>query len=134
MAGGKNITNRLQTYLAWYLQPLGTMTNGIESNTYLCSQLVSVVIGEPEQNPRVALGNLEEIATDHALVLLDAPIAAGAQVIVKADKTDLRGHAAHWDFAPDLGYYIDVRLSDKSQWSPDVFSPDHLLAVPAMAA
>lgn len=120
--------------MAWYLQYTGTMKDVVKPITYLCSQLVSITIGEPERNPRVILGNLEEIDRHRAVVLLDTPVSRGAQVVVKARKTALHGHAAKWSFEPTLGYFIDVRLSDNSLWSPDRFRPDYLLEIPALAA
>ncbi len=110
------------------------MKYGVESITYLCSQIVSITIGEPERKPRVILGNLEEIAKDRAVVLLDTPVTKGAQVVVKADKADLHGHAAQWNFEPELGYFLNVKLSEQSRWSLERFRPEHLLEIPAMAA
>ncbi|MBS1827212.1 MAG: hypothetical protein JST93_17980 [Acidobacteria bacterium] len=110
------------------------MTYGVKPITYLCSQLVSITVGEPERNQRVMLGNLEEIDHDRAVVLLDAPVAKGAEVVVKAQKTALHGHASRWSFVPALGYFVDVRLSEHSRWTMDGFRPEYLLEVPAMAA
>lgn len=110
------------------------MKYGVKPITYLCSQIVSVTIGEPEKNPREILGNLEEIDTDRAVVLLDTPVSTGAQVVLKAEETALHGLAGKWSFEPALGYFLDIRLLGHSLWSPDRFSPSHLLAIPSLAA
>lgn len=110
------------------------MTYGVKPITYLCSQLVSITVGEPERNPRVMLGNLEEIDHDRAVVLLDAPVSKGAEVVVKAEEAALHGRAGKWCFVPALGYLVDVRLSKNSRWTPQRWKPKYLLEVPALAA
>ena len=110
------------------------MKYGVKPITYLCSQIVSITVGEPERNPRVMLGNLEEIDRDRAVVLLDAPVSNGAEIVVKAEEAALHGHASRWSFVPALGYLVDVRLSERSRWTPERWKPEYLLEVPAMAA
>lgn len=110
------------------------MKYGVKPITYLCSQVVSVTIGEPQRNPRVILGNLEEIDRHRAVVLLDTPVSKGSQIVVKANETALHGQASHWSFVPTLGYFLSVRLSDHSLWSLDRLRPQHLLEIPDCAA
>jgi hypothetical protein len=92
-----------------------------------CSELVSVARIARDGRTESVIGNLEEIGEHSALVLTESPIAAenrvdiacGSHVLKGAVKSCTRDHA--------LGYFIEIELTRGSDWSPQWFSPQHLL-------
>jgi hypothetical protein len=104
----------------------------IQSNPILrnlCSQLVSVFQTE-EREPQPAIcGNLEEIGESTALVLTENPIHPGTKVRIDCNMRELRGVTESCEANEWLGFFVEIRLDADSRWSPQWFTPEHLLTL-----
>jgi len=74
-------------------------------------------------------GNLEEIDENSAVVLSERPVPLASTVHVACSTHILRGVSRTCDFVPQLGYFIEIELAPASRWSPQWFSPKHLVPV-----
>ena len=93
-----------------------------------CSELVSVVRVNRSGGSESVSGNLEEIAERSALVLTEYPVPVQSSVHIACRTHVLRGTTKSCEYDPLLDYYIEIELAPASRWSPDWFSPRHLVA------
>jgi hypothetical protein len=96
---------------------------------YLCSELVTVTLEEQPGEIRQTIANLEEIAWDCAVVLLEEEPKLGASISLAVKDRDLFGviKASLHDAA--LGWYAIVGLDAASRWRREWFRPQHLLEI-----
>jgi hypothetical protein len=100
---------------------------------FLCSELVNVKFIDDSGQPQIVSANLEEISHGGMTLLIDRTVPIGTPVSLEAQGHTLRGRITHTEHDDLLGWYLGVKLSARSPWSPDLFVPDHLLAVPRSA-
>jgi hypothetical protein len=96
---------------------------------YLCSELVTVTYEEQPGEIRQAIGNLEEISSDCAVVLLDEEPRLGSPISLAVNDRDLFGIIKARVYDPTLGWFAIVGLDTASRWRRQWFSPKHLLEV-----
>lgn len=94
-----------------------------------CSELVSVVCVNRNGGLESVPGNLEEIDEYSAVVLSERPVPIASRVHVACSTHILRGVSRTCEFVPQLGYFIEIELAPASRWSPQWFSPRHLVPV-----
>jgi hypothetical protein len=92
---------------------------------YLCSQLIDLTFA----NGRGQSANLEEIGENSALVLTEQPVPRGAKLNISCGSHTLEGVASGGKFDKILGYFVEIRLDPASRWSPQWFTPEHLLVL-----
>jgi hypothetical protein len=93
---------------------------------HLCSEMVSVAWDETG-----VVGNLEEIGEWTAVLLLEDPVPGGARICIQCEEHQLNGYVETCTLQRPLGFFVSVRLDPDCRWSPDWFSPHHLLTFPA---
>jgi len=96
---------------------------------FLCSELVNVKFIDDSGQPQIATANLEEISHGGMTLLIDSTVPIGTAVSIEAQGHVLRGRITHTEHDDLLGWYLGVKLSARSPWSPDLFVPTHLLDV-----
>jgi hypothetical protein len=94
-----------------------------------CSELVSAVRPNGSGLPESIRGNLEEIGKYSALVLTESPVPIESRVHIACNVHILRGITSSCTFHRELGYFIEIELTPASRWSPQWFSPQHLVSV-----
>jgi hypothetical protein len=92
---------------------------------YFCSELVNLTFS----NGRGQSANLEEIGENSALVLTEQPVPRGAKLNINCGSHTLKGSAGACSFDKILGYFVEIRLDPSSHWSPQWFTPEHLLVL-----
>jgi len=93
---------------------------------HLCSQIVSITeVDNLKARPLPA--NLEEIGKNSVLVLTGGRVKRGTKVMIHCGNRALKGIARSCRFDPMLGFFVSVRLTWDSRWSPEWFIPEHLL-------
>ena len=92
----------------------------------LCSDLVEVFYLDETGHPRRATANLEDISLSGICIQVDQPIPLGAAVHVSHSKGTFQGSVRYCLFR-EIGYFLSVQLAPDCQWSPDTYSPEHLL-------
>jgi hypothetical protein len=96
---------------------------------YLCSEIVTVTYEDHPGGIRQTLANLEEIASDQAVLLIEDPPCLGAPLSLAIQGRDLFGVVRSRMHDAVLGWFAIISLDAASRWSPDWFAPQHLLAV-----
>jgi hypothetical protein len=96
---------------------------------YLCSEIVTVTYENETGEIRQAIANLEEIASDQAVLLFEQPPCLGASISLEIQGRDLFGIARALLHDAALGWFVTVSLDTSSRWSRAWFAPKHLLAV-----
>ena len=94
---------------------------------YLCSEMVEV---DYETTPGTVLkldANLEEIAPNRAILLLEVSVRRGNALSFRAQGRRLRGVVESWLYEPPLGYFVTVRFEDGYEWREEQFRPQHTL-------
>ena len=94
-----------------------------------CSELVSLIRVNRTGTSESITGNLEEIAERSALVLTEYSVPLQSRVHIACRTHVLRGISKSCAYDPPLGYYVEIELAPASRWSPDWFSPRHLLTL-----
>lgn len=97
----------------------------------MCSELVTVAFHKDHQPESTATVNLEEISETTALLLAETPIPAGSRLKIACQQKELTGVVSSCRRDAELGYFIAVKLHRHSHWSLQLFTPEHLLALPA---
>jgi hypothetical protein len=92
-----------------------------------CSELVSLIRVARGGRTESVVGNLEEIGKRSALVLTDSPMAIESRVEIACSSHVLRGITKSCTRDHALGYFIEIEFTRASNWSPQWFSPQHLL-------
>jgi hypothetical protein len=96
---------------------------------YLCSELVTVYYESAPGAIRQLAGNLEEISSETAVLLLDTSVRRGHALSFLAQNREFRSVVDSWVYEPPLGYFVSVRFSGGYQWREEDFRPEHLLKV-----
>jgi hypothetical protein len=96
---------------------------------YLCSELVTVIYEEQPGELHQTIANLEEISMTSATILLDEKPRVGAPICMTLKGHDLFGVVLSRSFDNTVGWLVTVSLDPDSTWSPECFSPQHLLGV-----
>jgi len=96
---------------------------------YLCSELVSVLYEDRFCGVREALGNLEEISSTSATVLVEEPLEDGRPVSFRVKGHALHGIVESTDFVYQLGWFVRIGLNSTSRWHVRMFIPEHFLAL-----
>jgi hypothetical protein len=94
---------------------------------HMCSEVVSIACTGKAGPARPLCGNLEEIGEWSAVVLTDVPIPRRTRVAITCETHRLKGFVRSCTRDRVLGYFIEVRLDQDSQWSQKWFTPHHLL-------
>lgn len=97
------------------------------SYQYLCSELITVTYEQRLGQIQQAIANLEEISTSAAVVLLDEKPRLGVPISLTIQGHDLFGVIASRVYDETLGWFTSVIFDAASEWSPELFTPDHLL-------
>ena len=92
---------------------------------YLCSELIDLTFSDGRSHS----ANLEEIGENSALVLTERPVPRGARLNINCGNHTLKGIAGACRFDKLLGYFVEIRLTPASRWSPQWFTPEHLLVL-----
>jgi hypothetical protein len=100
----------------------------------MCSQRVSIICSDMNGWRHTVQGNLEEIETGSALVLVEAPISSNKKVRICCGNKQLKGTVESCVHDDILGFFVEVQLDSDSQWSERRFTPSHLLNLPSKIA
>lgn len=96
----------------------------------MCADLVRV-----EWNTRTLEGVLEDISPQGACIQVDEAIPEGEAITI----SEIEGHSppyTGWVTYCEYrgcGYFVGIRFSRESTWSPGVFEPQHLTDIEALA-
>ena len=101
----------------------------LHSCQFLCSELVTVTYEQDPGQVRQVTGNLEEISTHSAVVLLEEQPSLGASISFAVKGRDLFGIIKGRLHDAALGWYTLIGLDTASLWNRDWFCPQHLLAI-----
>jgi hypothetical protein len=96
---------------------------------YLCSEIVTVTFEDQPGEIRQMIANLEEIASDKAVLLVDEPPSLGAPISLAVQGRDLFGTVRARLHDAALGWFAIISLDAASEWCHDWFAPKHLLPV-----
>lgn len=96
---------------------------------YLCSEIVTVTYEDRPGEIRQSIANLEEIASDKAVVLVEEPPRLGMPISLAIQGRDLFGIVRARLHDAALGWFAIVSLDAASEWRREWFAPRHLLAV-----
>ncbi len=88
---------------------------------YLCSELVPLRTEDGE-----SIANLEEIWSGGAVLECENPLQSGSRVEMLGGDVRFHGLIASVELH-EFGYRVEVQFSPLTPWSPDRFSPQHLL-------
>lgn len=100
-----------------------------DSRLNLCSELVSVLYEDRSRQTRQTVGNLEEIASESAVLCLEESVQRGRAISFRVKNHDLYGIVDSCVSDPQLGYFVTVALDKSSRWSEKWFTPEHLLSL-----
>ena len=92
----------------------------------MCSEVVFLARAD-KGNGSAFPCNLEEIGEDFAEVLADRPFAGGAAVRIITKTLVLQGLVQSCSRDEMLGFFVRIKLHPDSRWSPDSFTPKHML-------
>jgi hypothetical protein len=109
------------------------MSHPSEECRYMCSELVSVLYEDRSRGIYQAVGNLEEISSTGATILVDERLDPGLPISFHARGYDLHGIVESSDLDDDLGWFVKIELDSTSRWSGRMFVPAHFLALCASA-
>lgn len=101
----------------------------VNSCSYLCSEMISVTFEPQPGEICQALGNLEEISTTSAVVLMENRPALGAPISLSLKAHDFFGAISAIVYHDVLGWFVTITLDPDSTWNPKQFSPKHLLSI-----
>jgi hypothetical protein len=96
---------------------------------YLCSEIVTVTYEEEPHKLRQMTANLEEIASDVAVLLVEEPPSLGTPISLSIQGRDLFGVVGARLHDATLGWFVIISLDATSRWSRGWFAPKHLFAV-----
>lgn len=102
-----------------------------EENRYFCSNLVSLQLPASGGGWRDLIGNLEEISSSSACVNVEEPIVVGLSLCMVCSHLhgtcEFPGQVVDCQHDARTGYYVHIEFSPGSRWSPEVYSPKHLI-------
>jgi hypothetical protein len=92
----------------------------------LCADLVNIDWTDKGGRKRRAVANLEDISLCGACVQLDFPLALGTELRVEHSNGELFAKVRYCVFR-EIGYFIGLEFDARSQWSLQLYRPQHLL-------
>jgi hypothetical protein len=95
----------------------------LNSERYLCSQLVKLRIGAKEFTV-----NLEEIWSIGAELESEEGVEQGARAEIRCEGAFFAGRIAEVE-EHEIGWRLTMEFSPMTPWRPEEFRPDHLLVV-----
>ena len=93
---------------------------------YLCSEIVTVTYEHQPGEIHQTIANLEEIASDEAVLLVDEPPNLGTPICLAIQGRDLFGVVQARLHDAALGWFAIVSLDAASRWRRKWFAPKHL--------
>jgi hypothetical protein len=93
----------------------------------LCADVIEVSWKEGK-HIRHAIGLLEDISQSGACLQMEGPIPAGSEIEWDSPFQKFSGSVCHCSYR-EIGYFVGVKFQVGTQWSEDVFLPQHLLDV-----
>jgi hypothetical protein len=94
---------------------------GYEMQRYLCSDLIALRTEEGE-----SFVNLEEIWSSGAVFECERPMEPGSKIEMHGGESRFHGTIKGVEFH-DFGCRVEVEFSPLTLWSPERFTPRHLL-------
>lgn len=93
----------------------------------LCADVIEVSwkVGSRRQE---AVGLLEDISQSGACLQMESPIPIGTEIEWDSPYQKFAGTVCYCTYR-EIGYFVGVKFQDGTQWSEEVFQPDHLLDV-----
>ncbi len=79
------------------------------------------------------VANLEQISPSSAVLLADTAVENGCSVSFVVQGYELTGQVTAETLDDLLGWFLTVELDSATQWSPELFSPEHVLRLEALA-
>jgi hypothetical protein len=104
------------------------MKNRRDEPRFLCADLVRIRITD-ESGTQESTATLENISASGACIQLEVAVREGADVHMVCAKCRLRGKVRHCRYV-QTGYDVGVEFDEPGSWTPERFSPKHLLPVP----
>jgi hypothetical protein len=101
------------------------MSHAANESRYLCSELVNVLYEDPSLILNQIVANLEEISSTGATLFVEEPLEPASPVSFHAKGHDLNGFVESCDFHDILGWIVEIEFDACSQWSLQMFIPDH---------
>src|SRR5438270_6500852 len=95
---------------------------------WLCSELVTLRFDQVAENKAIP-ANLEQVSPSSVILLSDIPVPCGCQLSILVQGQELRGEVSDQSFDAVLGWYLTIELDEATQWSPEWFTPEHLICV-----
>jgi len=109
----------------------GTDRVAVTENLHFCSNLVTVHLPTQEGGARETVGNLEEISTTGACINLEEPVETGLPLRLVCSKAgqnvEFPGTVVECRHDARAGYYVSVVFNPGVHWSPEVYTPKHLV-------
>ena len=99
---------------------------------FLCADVVRVDWIPPKGSPHSSEAVLEDISPQGACVQVDDAIPVGCSASIAAKGARLDGVISYCVFR-DYGYFAGIRFADQVKWSSELFEPDHLTNLQALA-
>lgn len=96
---------------------------------YLCSEMITVTFEQQPGQIRQTVANLEEIASDQAVLLVPEPPRPGTPISLAIQGRDLFGVVRDRLHDASLGWFAFISLDAASTWTREWFAPKHLLAM-----
>jgi hypothetical protein len=107
------------------------LTDFMNLQRYLCSQLVELKIGTAEPGfPQNAnrIVNLEEIWTNGAVLESEEPVEDGAKVEIRCGAAFFAGNIVQVE-RHEFGWRLEMEFSPMTPWNLEHFQPEHLLDI-----
>ena len=95
------------------------------SQSFLCSELVTIHTTDQDGRYRCLTANLEEISPSSAVMNSETPFSEGVRVRVAHPKGYLTGRIEE-TWSDELGNYARVKLDSGSPWRKEVWEPGSL--------
>jgi hypothetical protein len=92
----------------------------------LCAGLVEVHWADADGRASATIANLDDLSSGGVSLLLECPLALGAQVEFSVAGLSVSGEVRYCNPA-ELGWIAGVEFGPESQWDPAVCPPEHLL-------
>jgi hypothetical protein len=92
----------------------------------LCSELVQVHFRDERGRARRLLGNLEDISLSGLCIQVDDPVPLNTALRIRHPKGEFSGSVRYCLFR-EIGYFLGVQFEEGCRWSPEQFTPHHML-------
>ena len=97
----------------------------------LCADVIEVSWKEGGKHLSRAIGLLEDISQSGACLQMEAPIPVGSVIEWESPFQKFTGSVCYCSYR-EIGYFVGVEFAAGTQWSEDIFLPQHLLDVRRM--